>query len=51
MEILHHAAPVEDVAWHKMHPNILASCSDDRMIMVWDLRFRSSNSGSEKPIF
>ena len=51
MEILHHAAPVEDVAWHKMHPNILASCSDDRMIMAWDLRFRSAASGSEKPIF
>lgn len=51
MEIHHHAAPIEDVAWHKMHPNILASCSDDRMVMIWDLRFRGSGMGSGKPIF
>ena len=36
-------APVEDVAWHKMHPNILGSCSDDRLIMLWDTRFRNAS--------
>lgn len=50
---MHHSTPVEDVAWHKMHPNIFASCSDDRLIMLWDMRFKNSgtNNIEGKPMF
>jgi WD40 repeat protein len=33
-----HTDVVEDVAWHRHHPDIFASCGDDRQLMLWDLR-------------
>jgi len=43
---------VEDVAWHKHHQSIFASCSDDRMVMIWDMRFRSAQGTNDrKPLF
>jgi len=33
-----HSLPVEDVCWHKFHPEIFGSCGDDRTIAIWDTR-------------
>ena len=33
-----HTDIVEDVAWHRTQPNILASVGDDRKIAIWDDR-------------
>ena len=33
-----HAAHVEDVAWHCSHPHLFASASDDKHVMLWDMR-------------
>ena len=49
---MYHNAPVEDVAWHKFHKNIFGSCSDDRLLMIWDLREKSNSAkGDKKPLF
>jgi histone-binding protein RBBP4 len=37
------------VAWHQQHKNIFASCSDDRVIAIWDARFRHCEG--RKPVF
>jgi histone-binding protein RBBP4 len=40
------------VAWHRFHQNIFASCSDDRLLMIWDHREKSNGpKGEKKPIF
>lgn len=33
-----HTNVVEDVAWHLHSENVLASCSDDRSVIFWDIR-------------
>lgn len=33
-----HTNIVEDVAWHRMQPNILGSVGDDRKVAIWDDR-------------
>lgn len=39
-----HAAVVEDVAWHRFHRDVFASCGDDRLIGLWDVRDASSTA-------
>ncbi|CAO3634197.1 unnamed protein product [Mucor hiemalis] len=36
-----HTACVEDVAWHMQHDSIFASVSDDKQLMIWDIRDES----------
>lgn len=33
-----HTKTVEDVDWHHLDPNMIGSVSDDRTIMIWDVR-------------
>lgn len=33
-----HTRVVSDVNWHRFDPNLLASCSIDTFIHVWDMR-------------
>jgi histone-binding protein RBBP4 len=33
-----HKGVVEDVCWHKKHPDMFATCGDDRKLMLWDLK-------------
>jgi histone-binding protein RBBP4 len=33
-----HSKTVEDVDWHPRDPNLIGSVSDDRCIMIWDVR-------------
>jgi histone-binding protein RBBP4 len=37
-----HRAVVEDVAWHPHHSELLYSASDDKSVMIWDLRDATS---------
>lgn len=40
------------MAWHRFHPSIFASCSDDRIVALWDTRFRHANGQEDKkPLF
>ena len=33
-----HTDVVEDVSWHKVNPNVFASVSDDKSLIIWDMR-------------
>jgi WD40 repeat protein len=33
-----HEGIVEDVQWHKLHDSLFGSVSDDKHVMIWDLR-------------
>jgi WD40 repeat protein len=33
-----HTRAVSDLNWHRFDPNLLASCSIDTFIHVWDIR-------------
>lgn len=39
-----HTAVVEDVAWHRHSPHIFASCGDDRLVALWDVRDASNTA-------
>ena len=39
-----HTAVVEDVAWHRHSPHIFASCGDDRLVALWDVRDASNTT-------
>ncbi|KAF6003932.1 hypothetical protein F1559_004063 [Cyanidiococcus yangmingshanensis] len=36
--LIGHTATVEDVCFHPSNPSLLASCGDDRCLLLWDLR-------------
>ena len=38
-----HSAVVGDVAWHNLHDSIFVSVGDDRLMLIWDTREKSSN--------
>lgn len=33
-----HSEVIEDVAWHRQHKELFASCGDDKQLMLWDAR-------------
>ena len=33
-----HKGSVEDVSWHRFNESWFASCGDDRIINLWDIR-------------
>lgn len=43
-----HTNSVEDIQWSPTEPNILASCSTDRSIRIWDIRTSTNNSSMIK---
>jgi histone-binding protein RBBP4 len=44
-----HEAVVEDVAWHRSHPDVFGSVGDDRTLRLWDLR-STRNDRAEKTV-
>lgn len=40
LKLTGHEKHVEDISFHYNYPSVLASCSDDSMVMVWDTRDR-----------
>ncbi|KJE92778.1 retinoblastoma binding protein 7, variant [Capsaspora owczarzaki ATCC 30864] len=41
-----HSNIVEDVAWHPLHSALFASGGDDRKVMIWDTRARTTHQAS-----
>lgn len=39
-----HSDVIEDVQWHKQHPNIFGSVGDDKKMMLWDTRSADRNT-------
>jgi len=39
---------VEDVNWNKLNPDIFASCGQDRLIAIWDMRERKKKPECQK---
>merc|ERR550537_860813 len=33
-----HADALEDLSWSHFHPQVIASCGDDRSLLLWDLK-------------
>lgn len=38
-----HSAVVGDVAWHNLHDSLFASVGDDRLLLVWDTREKTTS--------
>jgi histone-binding protein RBBP4 len=41
-----HTAVVEDVDWHERDPNMVGSVSDDRSLMIWDVREKNAKEAA-----
>jgi histone-binding protein RBBP4 len=42
-----HTDVVEDVAWHRHSPHLFASCGDDRLVALWDVRDGGSGDATK----
>lgn len=41
-----HTDVIEDVKWHRQHPNLFGSVGDDKKLMIWDTRSPNKNQPS-----
>lgn len=44
-----HARAITDLNWSPAHPDVLASCSVDTWVKVWDMRMPTHGRGSARP--
>jgi histone-binding protein RBBP4 len=48
-EFLGHKGAVEDVCWHKFHPEIFGSCGDDRQVLMYYNYYNIISWDTRKP--